>query len=65
MEEGKIGVKNWNQFDDLDSYAGVFLLLPIKKTPTKPQPTNNIVVISILMFTFWLDPAKCPFSRIK
>lgn len=34
MEEGKIGVENQNQFDNLDSYAGVFLLLPIKKKKT-------------------------------
>lgn len=39
MEEGKIGVKNWNQFHHLDSYAGVFLLLPIKKT--NKTPTNQ------------------------
>lgn len=39
MEEGKIGVENWNQFDDLDSYAGVFLLLSIKKNPK--TPTNQ------------------------
>lgn len=43
-----------------------FTLRKSLKTKQKNiQQQQKIVVTSTLMFSFWLDPAKCPFSRIK
>lgn len=63
MEEGKTGVENCINLMTWTAMQEYFYSYQSKKP--KPQPTNNIVVTSILMFTFWLDPAKYPFSRIK
>lgn len=64
MEEGKTGVENLMTWTAMQEYFYSYQSKKNQKNP-KPQPTNNIDLTSILMFTFWLDPAKCPFSRIK
>lgn len=63
MEEGKAGMESSINSMTWIATPESFLLLATKNKTL--QITNNIVVTSILMVSFWLDPAKCPFSRIK